>query len=70
MPELSSLPFVVYGPLEAGVYKLNEKYRMKLVVKCRLNKTVRAAFSSLICDTTRKMKDAVLSVDFNPMSGV
>lgn len=68
--ELSSLPFVVYGPLEAGVYKLNEKYRMKLVVKCRLNKTVRAAFSSLICDTTRKMKDAVLSVDFNPMSGV
>ncbi len=68
--ELSKLPFVVYGPIEAGVYKLNDKYRMKLVVKCRLNKTVRSAFSRLLCEATKTMRDATLSVDFNPIGGV
>ena len=66
--ELSGLPFVVFGPIEAGVYRVNEKYRMKLVVKCRLTRKVRAAFSRLLSEEGKSTRDATLSVDFNPMS--
>ena len=48
--EYSHLPISVFGPFEAQVYKLNEKYRMRLVVKCRLTRETRALFSSLLSE--------------------
>ena len=65
--ELGKLPFIVFGPFEAQVYKLNEKYRMRMVIKCRLNKQSRGLFHQLLCDysTSRKV---TLAVDMNPMT--
>ena len=65
--EIGRLPFVVFGPFEAQVYKINEKYRMRMVIKCKLNKETRALFHSLLCEfsTYRKVS---LSVDMNPMT--
>jgi primosomal protein N' (replication factor Y) len=42
--EYSHLPFTVFGPFEAQVYKLNEKYRLRMVVKCKLNRESRGFF--------------------------
>jgi primosomal protein N' (replication factor Y) len=63
--ECSDLPFTVFGPFEAQVYKLNDKYRMKMMVKCRLSARVRRIFHSLLTEFSTD-KGLTLSVDFNP----
>ena len=63
----SGLPFVVYGPFEAQVYKLNEKYRMRTVVKCRINAHSRRLFSELLCDFAKE-RTVTLAVDINPLT--
>ena len=65
--ELGKLPFIVFGPFEAQVYRINEKYRMRMVVKCRLNKESRGLFHDLLCEFSTSKK-VTLSVDFNPMT--
>lgn len=62
-------PVIAYGPFEAPVYKLNEKYRMRMVVKTKLNRRSRELFSSLLEEFSRGGGgEVVLSVDFNPTS--
>ena len=61
-------PFIVFGPFEASVYKVNEKYRMRTVLKCRLNRETRAMMSSLLSDFTKNARDIAVSVDLNPLS--
>ena len=63
------IPVIAYGPFEAPVYKLNEKYRMRMVIKTKLNRATRAMFSDLLGDFSRGGGEGVvLSVDFNPTS--
>ena len=64
--EYSGLPFTVFGPFEAQVYKVNEKYRMKMVVKCRLTAKTRGLFRSLLSEFALDRK-ATLAVDLNPL---
>jgi primosomal protein N' (replication factor Y) len=62
-----NLPFVVFGPFEAPVYKVDEKYRMRMVVKCKLNKQCRELFSRILIKFGVETKNkTILSVDFNP----
>ena len=63
--DFSKLPFIVFGPFEAQVYKVNEKYRMRMVIKCKLNKQSRLLFHQLLCEfsTARRV---TLSIDMNP----
>ena len=65
--DIGKLPFVVFGPFEANVYKLNEKYRMRMVIKCRLNKVTRAFFHELLCEFSA-VKGATLAIDLNPLT--
>ena len=64
---LRGMPFVIYGPFPAGVYKLNEKYRMRIAVKCRQNRTVRAVLSELLSEFSGKLRGVSVSVDVNPL---
>ena len=63
--DLGRLPFVVFGPFEAQVYKLNEKYRLRMIIKCRLNKESRSFFHELLCEFSPSRK-VTLAIDFNP----
>ncbi len=63
----SSLPFIVFGPFEAQVYKLNEKYRLRMVVKCRLNKETRRFFHELLLEFS-KNRTVTLAIDLNPLT--
>ena len=65
--QFSGLAATVFGPFEAQVYKLNQKYRMRMVVKCRLSKRARELFHSLLCDFAQNRK-VTLAVDLNPLS--
>ena len=61
-------PFMVFGPFEAGVYKVNEKFRMRIVVKCRLDRDTRGMFSYILSEIGKTSKNSVISIDFNPMT--
>ena len=63
----SKFPFVAYGPHEADVYKLNDKYRMKMVLKCKLNSVTRKLFHELLSEFSKEA-GVTLSVNINPIS--
>jgi primosomal protein N' (replication factor Y) len=67
MKDYADLPMVVFGPFEAPVYKVDGKYRMRMVIKCRLGKRTRALFSNLLTNFSRRSKGkTTLAIDFNP----
>ncbi len=63
------VPQVTFGPFEAPVYKVDDRYRMRFVIKCRLNKDSRELFAELMRAFSSKYggnKRIQLSIDFNP----
>ena len=66
--KMGEKPFIVFGPFEAGVYKINEKYRMRIVVKCRLDRETRGMFSYVLSEMGKASRNTALSIDFNPMT--
>ncbi len=66
--EYSDVPNVLFGPFEAPVYRVDNKYRMRMVMKCRLNKRSRALFSQLLTEFTGSPHVPSLCIDFNPSS--
>jgi primosomal protein N' (replication factor Y) len=58
---------VIFGPMEAPIYKMNGIYRIRVVIKCKMNaltrKLVSEAYSSLSRDVGRRIG---ISVDVNP----
>lgn len=61
----SDVQAIVYGPIEAPVYKVQSEYRMRMIVKCRLAPRSRALFRELIAEFAAAKRFTV-SVDFNP----
>ncbi len=65
--EYRDVELVVFGPFEAPVYRVDNRYRMRMVIKCRLQKRTLAMLAALLCDFGRKVgKKATLSIDLNP----
>ncbi len=57
----------VYGPFEASVYKVNEKYRMQFVVKCKNNAETRMLFARLYALAEKQFSGKIqVSFDMNP----
>ena len=63
--EYSDQPMMVFGPFEAQTYKVSGKYRMRMIIKCKLNRKTREYFSRILCAYATE-KNATLSIDFNP----
>ncbi len=67
--EIPGAPIVCYGPFEAPVYKADGKYRLRMVIKCKLNRASRAMLAGIYRDFgKRKKNEPTLSVDLNPTS--
>ena len=61
------VPMELYGPFEAPVYKVENKYRMRMVAKCVLNRQARGLFASVLSAfSSANLKGLSLSIDFNP----
>jgi primosomal protein N' (replication factor Y) len=48
--EFADIPLVLFGPFEAPVYRVQNIYRMRFVLKCRLNKRSRSFIDRLLCE--------------------
>lgn len=58
---------IVFGPFEAPIYKLDEKYRMRMVLKCRLNRRSREMLDELLVKFGKEGSSLpTLTVDLNP----
>jgi len=76
----SDIPMILYGPFEAPVYRVQNTCRMRLVMKCRLNKRTREFISELMREfgkaspsdygkktvRTKTNSRITISVDLNP----
>lgn len=62
-----NVELILFGPFEAPVYRVDNRYRMRMVVKCRLTKETQAFFADLMCRvSTGCGKRVFFGVDFNP----
>jgi primosomal protein N' (replication factor Y) len=58
--------FALYGPLEAPAYRVAERYRLRILVKCRLTAGMRRLFGEFLCRFGASAPDVAVTVDFNP----
>ena len=74
--EFSDVKTVVFGPFEAPIYKVEGRCRMRLVIKCRLNKRSRELFATILRlfsgerakGRSKYGRKPHISIDFNPSS--
>ena len=65
--EYADLPLVLYGPFDAPVYKVQSRYRRRMIVKCKLNRRSRAMFRDILSDFGKSAGSRLtVSIDFNP----
>ena len=65
--EYRDLPFIIFGPFEAPVYRVDSRYRMRMVVKCKLGTASKRLFARLLTEFPAEGANApTLSIDFNP----
>ena len=65
--EYHDLPLTAFGPFEAQVYKVNDRYRLRMILKCRNSPRLRALLRTLTVSFADERK-VILSVDINPLS--
>ena len=67
--EYPDVPTTIFGPFEATIYKLKNKYRMKIIVKHKNNARSREMFSRLLSDAEKRAAGKIaVSIDINPTS--
>ena len=65
--EYRDVKLLAFGPFESPVYRAEGRYRMRIVIKCGLNKRTRALFAALMAAFGGGAhREVQLSVDFNP----
>ncbi len=66
--EFSNVKTYIFGPFEAPVYKVNNVYRMRIILKCQITKRVRELIERLLADFPRASAKAAVNIDINPVS--
>ena len=65
--EYRDVALVTFGPFEAPVYRVDNKYRMRMVVKCKLNRRTLSMLAELLCSFSAKVGRKIsLGIDLNP----
>ncbi len=59
-------PLMAYGPFEAPVYRVDKKYRMRVILKCRITDNLIRFVSALMKTAAESGKTVSVSSDFNP----
>ena len=69
-PEFSTAELLVFGPVEAPVYRVDNRYRQRVVIKCRLTRQVLALLQTLLLrlGTGFSKQKLYFSIDLNPSS--
>ncbi len=65
--DYKDVQIIAFGPFEAPVYRADGKYRMRMVIKCALNRRTRAMLGELLDIFGRqKSQTPLLTIDLNP----
>ncbi len=65
--EYKDVELVMFGPFEAPIYRVNDRYRIRTVLKCRQTKRTLSMLAELTCRFWRRFGKRInLSIDFNP----
>jgi len=67
--DYADVPQVTFGPFEAPVYKVDDRFRMRFIIKCRLNNRSRGLFAAILREfgaSYSGSRKPQLSIDFNP----
>ena len=65
--EYSDVQLVVFGPFPAPVYRVNKSYRLRYVIKCRINRRTREMLAQVLREIGRQAtKKVAISADVNP----
>ena len=65
--EYSDVTLISFGPFEEPVYRVDNRYRMRMVIKCKQNKRTIALFSELLTRFSSQIgKRITLALDWNP----
>ena len=64
LPEFSGVKIIILGPSPASVPRVNNKYRYRMIIKCKNNKDFRTMLRRAL--EVRPPQDGTLAVDFNP----
>ena len=60
---------LIFGPFEAPVFKVKNKYRLRIGIKFKNNKYARALFSEMLKAYGKKAQGKItLAIDINPTS--
>lgn len=62
--EYKDIKLIILGPAPSGVAKVNNRYRYRMIIKCKNNKNFRSMLKSAI--DIKLSGDVTVSVDFNP----
>ncbi len=63
--EYNDVKLQAFGPFEAPIYKKQDMYRMRIVVKCVANGRTRSLFAKLLREFSSQSKTTI-SIDINP----
>ncbi len=66
--EFQDVQTYLFGPFEAPVYKVNNIYRMRIIMKCQMTKRTRELILRLLGDFPKATPKAAVQVDINPVS--
>ncbi len=65
--QYNDLVLQIFGPFEAPIYKINDKYRIRVVVKCRMTKKTRSFLRRVTAEfNDRLKKNFTVTIDINP----
>ena len=65
--DYADVELVTFGPFEAPVYRVDNKYRMRMVIKCKLTRRTLALFAEILTEFSIKIGRSIhLGIDFNP----
>lgn len=62
----SDVKFILYGPFQNEIYKIAGRYRMRYLIKCKNNPSLRRMLSELIKTYMAGLKNVSVSADVNP----
>lgn len=62
--DYSDVKVIILGPSPSGVAKVNNRYRFRMIIKCKYNKRFREMLRNAVDIKTKK--DVTVSVDVNP----
>ena len=62
--EYKDIKLIILGPAPTAVAKVNNRYRYRMIIKCRNNKNFRNMLKTAI--DIKLVNDVTVSVDMNP----